>query len=126
MIDGVFAFAVQSALSAALPGVYIGEPQDNESIPAQAVIMELSSDVVVGSPLQRGTLTLSVCSQADDFTKSEQAAFAEAVDAAMRALVLDSDAVQLYGVVAQSTDNLRDERHWRTSLPYIVGFGPKP
>ena len=126
MIDGVFASAVQSALSAALPGVYIGEPQDNESIPAQAVIMELSSDVVVGSPLQRGTLTLSVCSQADDFTKSDQAAFAEAVDSAMRSLVLDSDAVQLYGVVAQSTDNLRDERHWRTSLPYIVGFGPKP
>jgi hypothetical protein len=126
MIDGVFATAVQAALSEVLPGIYIGEPQDNEAIPHQAVIMELSSDVVVGSPLQRGTLTLSVCSQADDFTKAEQAAFAQSVDDAMRSLVLDSDAVQLYGVVAQSTDNLRDERHWRTSLPYIVGFGPKP
>ena len=126
MIDGVFSEAVQSALSLELPGVYIGEPQDNESIPSQAVLMELQSDVVVGSPLQRGTLTLNVVSQADDFSKADQAEFTAAVDAAMRSLVLDSDVVQLYGVVAQSTDNLREERHWRTSLPYIVGFGPKP
>lgn len=126
MIDGVFSAAVQAALSLELPGVYIGEPQDNESIPSQAVLMELQSDVVVGSPLQRGTLTLNVVSQADDFSKADQAEFTAAVDAAMRSLVLDSDAVQLYGVVAQSTDNLREERHWRTSMPYIVGFGPKP
>ncbi len=126
MIDGVFSAAVQTALSLELPGVYIGEPQDNESIPSQAVLMELQSDVVVGSPLQRGTLTLNVVSQADDFNKADQAEFTAAVDAAMRSLVLDSDAVQLYGVVAQSTENLREERHWRTSLPYIVGFGPKP
>ena len=126
MIDGVFSEAVQAALSLALPGVYVGEPQDNQSIPSQSVLMELQTDVVVGSPLQRGTLTLNVISQADDFTKADQAAFTEAVDAAMRGLTLDSDAVQLYGVVAQSTENLREERHWRTSLPYIVGFGPIP
>lgn len=126
MIDGLFSEAVQAALSLALPGVYIGEPQDNQAIPAQSVLMELQTDVVVGSPLQRGTLTLNVISQADDFTKADQSAFTEAVDTAMRTLVLDSDAVQLYGVVAQSTDNQREERHWRTSLPYIVGFGPKP
>lgn len=125
MIDGIFSEAVQAALSLALPGVYIGEPQDDQPIPSQSVLMELQSDIVVGSPLQRGTLTLNVLSQADDFSKADQAAFAAAVDAAMRSLTLDSDAVQLYGVVAQSTDNLREERHWRTSLPYIVGFGPK-
>jgi hypothetical protein len=125
MIDGIFSEAVQAALSLALPGVYVGEPQGNAPIPSQSVLMELQSDIVVGSPLQRGTLTLNVLSQADDFTKADQAAFVAAVDAAMRSLTLDSDAVQLYGVVAQSTDNLREERHWRTSMPYIVGFGPK-
>jgi hypothetical protein len=125
MIDGIFSSAVQTALSLAFPGVYVGEPQDNAPIPSQSVLMELQSDIVVGSPLQRGTLTLNVLSQADDFSKADQAAFAAAVDAAMRSLTLDSDAVQLYGVVAQSTDNLREERHWRTSMPYIVGFGPK-
>jgi hypothetical protein len=124
MTDGIFCEAVQAALSLALPGVYVGEPQDNMPIPSQSVLMELQTDIVVGSPLQRGTLTLNVLSQADDFSKADQAAFAAAVDSEMRALTLNSDAVQLYGVVAQSTDNLREERHWRTSLPYIVGFGP--
>lgn len=126
MIDGVFSAAVQTALSLALPGVYVGEPQDDREIPAKAVLMELQSDIVVGSPLQRGTLTLNVISQADDYTRAQQAQFAAAVDAAMRSLVLVSSAVQLYGVVAQSTDNLREERHWRTAMPYVVGFGPKP
>jgi len=126
MIDGVFSAAVQTALSLALPGVYVGEPQDDREIPAKAVLMELQSDIVVGSPLQRGTLTLHVTSQADDYTRAQQAQFAAAVDAAMRSLVLVSNAVQLYGVVAQSTDNIREERHWRTAMPYIVGFGPKP
>jgi hypothetical protein len=126
MIDGAFSAAVQAALSLAIPGVYIGEPQDDQPIPAKAVLMELQTDVVVGSPLQRGTLTLHAITQADDFTRTQQADFAKQVDAAMRALVLVSNAVQLYGVVAQSTDNLREERHWRTSMPYIVGFGPKP
>ena len=124
MIDGVLSEAVQEALSLALPGVYVGEPQDDQPIPSQAVLMELQSDIVVGSPLQRGTLTLNVISQADDFSKADQAAFASAVDAAMRSILITSDAVQIYGVVAQSTDNLREERHWRTSMPYIVGFGP--
>ena len=60
MIDGVLSEAVQEALSLALPGVYVGEPQDDQPIPSQAVLMELQSDIVVGSPLQRGTLTLNV------------------------------------------------------------------
>lgn len=126
MTDGVLAEAVQEALSLALPGVYVGEPQDDQPIPSQAVLMELQTDVVVGSPLQRGTLTLNVISQADDFSKADQAEFASAVDAAMRSISITSGAVQIYGVVAQSTDNLREERHWRTSMPYIVGFGPTP
>jgi hypothetical protein len=126
MTDGIFSEAVQAALSLALPGVYVGEPQDDQPIPSQSVLMELQTDVVVGSPLQRGTLTLNVMSQADDFSKADQAAFASAVDAAMRSISINSDAVQIYGVVAQSTDNLREERHWRTSMPYIVGFGPTP
>lgn len=126
MTDGVFSAAVQAALSLALPGIYVGEPQDDQPIPAQAVLMELQSDVVVGSPLQRGTLTLNAVSQADDYTRADHAAFVASVDAAMRTLVLTSNAVQLYGVVAQSTDNLREERHWRTAMPYTVGFGPKP
>lgn len=124
MTDGLISAAIQAALATALSGVYVGEPQDDQPIPARAVLMELQSEVVVGSPLQRGTLTLNVISQADDYTRAQHSEFAAAVDLAMRTMAIDSDAVQLYGVVAQSTDNLREERHWRTSLPYIIGFGP--
>jgi hypothetical protein len=46
------------------------------------------------------------------------------VDAAMRSLVVSSAAVQVYGVVAQTTENTREERHWRTNLSYTIGFGP--
>lgn len=125
MIDGAFSSAVQAALAEALPGVFVGEPQDDQPIPAKAVLMDLQTDVVVGSPLQRGTLTLNVVSQADDFTKLQHSDFVQDVDFAARTLNLDSDDVALYGVVAQSTNNLREERHWRTVLPYTVGFGPK-
>lgn len=126
MTDGLIAAAIQAALSTALPGVYVGEPQDDQPIPARAVLMELQTDVVVGSPLQRGTLTLNAISQADDYTRAQHAEFTAAVDLAMRTISITSASVQLYGVVAQSTDNLREERHWRTSLPYTVGFGPTP
>lgn len=124
MTDGLIAAAIQAALATALPGVYVGEPQDDQPIPARAVLMELQTDVVVGSPLQRGTLTLNAISQADDYTRAQHAEFTAAVDLAMRTINITSALVQLYGVVAQSTDNLREERHWRTSLPYTVGFGP--
>jgi hypothetical protein len=126
MIDGAFSAAVQSALSAALPGIYVGEPQDDQPIPSRSVLMDLQSDVVVGSLLQRGTLTLHVISQADDFSKLQHSDLVQDVDFATRALSLTSDQVQLYGVVAQSSSSLREERHWRTALPYTVGFGPKP
>ena len=124
MIDGILSLEIQTALSAALSGVYVGVAQDDQPIPEQAVLMDLSSDVVVGSPLQRGTLTLAACSQADDFTVQENIDFAGAVDAAMRTLTISSASVQLYGVVPQSTDNTREERHWRTNLVYTIGFGP--
>ena len=126
MMDGAFSAAVQAALSLALPGVYVGEPQDDQPIPAKAVLMELESEVVVGSALQRGTLTLHVISQADDYTKLQHSDFVQDVDFATRTLNLVSAEVSLFGVVAQSTNSLRDDRHWRTVLPYVVGFGPKP
>ena len=124
MTDGAISAAIQEALSLALTGVFVGVPQNDEPIPAQAVLMELTSDVVVGSPLQRGTLTLAACSQADDYTVQENIDFGAEVDAAMRSISISSEAVQLYGVVPQTTDNTREERHWRTNLTYTIGFGP--
>ena len=124
MTDGLLCEAIRTALLVDFPDLYVGLPQDNTAIPAQAVLLELQSDVVVGSPLQRGTLTVHCCSQADDTTPETHAAFAAAIDTAMRAISWTPSGVQLYGIVCQSTNLLREERHWRTVTNYVIGYGP--
>jgi hypothetical protein len=124
MTDGLLCEAIKGALLLEFPELYVGLPQDNAAIPAQCVLLELQSDIVVGSPLQRGTLTVHCCSQADDTTPDEHFAFAASIDAAMRTISWIPAGVQLYGIVCQSTNLLREERHWRTSTNYVLGYGP--
>jgi len=124
MTDGLLCEAIRGALLVEFPDIYVGLPQDNAAIPSPAVLLELQSDVTVGSPLQRGTLTVHVCSQADDTTPEEHSAFAASIDAAMRVITWAPSGVQLYGIVCQSTNLLREERHWRTAINYVLGYGP--
>lgn len=126
MTDGILCEAIRAALLLVFPNVYVGLPQDDGSIPMPCILFELQSDVVVGSPLQRGNLNVHVCSQADDTTPHAHSVFEAQVDAAVRSIVLQSQVVQLYGVVCQSVNLLREERHWKTSLNYVIGYGPKP
>ena len=126
MTDGLLCEAIREALLLEYPTLYVGLPQDNAAIPSPAVLLELQSDVVVGSPLQRGTLTVHVCSQADDTTPEDHAAFSADIDASMRAITWTPTGVQLYGIVCQSTNLLREERHWRTAINYVLGYGPTP
>jgi len=124
MTDGILCEAIRVALETSFPGVYVGLPQDNEAIPMPSIILELQSDVVVGSPLQRGSLNVNVCSQADDSNPNAHSIFSAEVDQAMRTISLTEGAVQLYGIVCMSTDLRRAERHWQTLLKYVLGFGP--
>jgi len=124
MIGAVLCEAIQTALQGAFPSVYVGLPQDNERITMPAIVLELRSDAVVGSPLERGTLTALVASQADDTTPAAHAQFVADVGAFMRTLTIDSDAVQLHGIVTASSDAQHAERHWQTPLTFIVGFSP--
>jgi hypothetical protein len=126
MIDGILCEAIKAALMLEFPDLYVGLPQDNAPIPAQCALLEMQSDVTVGSPLQRGTLTVHICSQADDTTIEAHNLLASNIDAVMRVIQLTMAGVQLYGIVCQSTNLLRDERHWRTAINYILGFGPTP
>jgi hypothetical protein len=126
MTDGLLSEAIRDALLLEYPTLYVGLPQDNAAIPSPAVLLELQSDVVVGSPLQRGALIVHVCSQADDTTPEDHAAFAADIDASMRAITWTPAGVQLYGIVCQSTNLLREERHWRTAINYVLGYGPTP
>jgi len=125
MIDGILAQSIATAISSAFPNVYIGTPQDNDSIAMPAILMQLRSDFVVGSTLERGTLTLNVCSQADDTTPAEHAQFCLGVATFMRTLSITSDVVQLDGLVTASADEQHAERHWQTPLVYTIGFSPK-
>ena len=100
MIGAVLCEAIQAALQGAFPDVYVGLPQDNDRITMPAIILELRSDAVVGSPLERGTLTVLVASQADDTAPAAHAQFVADVGAFMRTLTIDSDAVQLHDCCA--------------------------
>lgn len=124
MMDGLLCEEIRTALQAEYPGVYVGLPQDNEAIPTPAILLEMQSDVLLGSPFQRGSLTVNICSQADDTSPEDHTAFAAAVDASMRAVAWTPVTVKLYGIVCQSTNMLREERHWRTTINYVIGFGP--
>jgi len=124
MIGGILAAAIADALKAEFPDIYVGEPQDNERVTSPAILLQLRSDSVVGSPLGRGQLTVIPCSQADDTTPADHVAFVATVDSFMRAISITSTVVQLAGIVAVSDDSAHAERHWQTPLQYIVGFSP--
>lgn len=126
MIDQPFVSAVAAALETAIPDVFIGAQHTRDEITLPAVLLKLESDAVVGGPLFRGTLECSVVSHAVDATTEQHAQLVRDVDTTMRTLTLDSEAVELYGVVPTSSIPSIDNNQWHSSLSYIVGFGPKP
>jgi hypothetical protein len=125
MIDGFLAEAIAASLRTSFPNVYVGIPQDDGRILMPSITLQLRSDFVVGSPLERGTLTLMVCSQADDTSPHDHTQFVYAVSQFMRSITIDSDVVSLAGIVSASGDEQHAERHWQTPLVYTIGFLPK-
>lgn len=125
MIDGFLAEAIAASLREDFPNVYVGLPQDDARITMPCVIIQLRSDFVLGSPYERGHLTMLVCSQADDTTPHDHSQFVYDVSQFMRSLTIDSDVVEFLGLVATTADEQHAERHWQTPLTYIVGFSPK-
>ena len=124
MIDQTFISEVGSALQTALPGAFVGAQHTRDEITLPAVLLKIESDAVVGGPLFRGTLECTVVSSGVDSTTAEHAQMVSDVDAAMRALTLDSEIVLLYGVVPTSSIPSVDGNQWHSTLSYIVGFGP--
>jgi len=116
--------AIQPLLQAAFPDVYVGLPQDDGRISMPAITMQMRASSVLGSPLERGTLTLNVCSQADDTTPDAHAQFVYNVGEFMRTLAISNERVHLAGLVSTESDEAHGERHWQTPLSYIVGFTP--
>jgi hypothetical protein len=124
MIDLLFVEAIRAALSAEFPDLHILLQHDAEEIQLPAVVLECSGDSLLNSPLVTGQLTVAVLSQADDSTIYQHMERVQAVGAAMNALQLVDEPVNLYGIISTGSESQNTERHWVTNLKYKAGFGP--
>lgn len=126
MIDLLTCEVIRDEIAPDFLGVYIGLPHDGDSITMPCVLLDLRGDALVGGPLQRGALTVAVMSQADDSTVTEHIALVQQVTNAIKGVTGAGAAVQVYGVVATSSEAQNTERHWITNLQFTLGYGPQP
>lgn len=126
MIDLLTCEVIRDEIAPDFTGIYIGLPHDGESITMPCILLDLRGDALVGGPLQRGALTVAVMSQADDSTVAEHIALVQQVTDAIKAVTGAGSAVQVYGVVATSSEAQNTERHWITNLQFTLGYGPQP
>lgn len=122
MIDLDITKILATRLVAQFPGVYVGSPLAPDSIVLPAILLEIDSEVVVGSALQRANLKVSVQSSADDSTADAHALFARSVDVFLRAQTINEGGVYMWPPVAARTANAVGDRHWETSIEYVLGL----
>ena len=125
MIDLLTCEVIRDEIAPDFPGVYIGLPHDGDSITMPCILLDLRGDALVGGPLQRGALTVAAMSQADDSTIAEHIALVQQVTDAIKGVTGAGSAVQVYGVVATSSEAQNTERHWITNLQFTLGYGPQ-
>jgi hypothetical protein len=126
MIDLLTCEVIRDEIAPDFSGVYIGLPHDGESITMPCILLDLRGDALVGGPLQRGALTVAVMSQADDSTVAEHIELVQEVTNAIKGVTGSGFAIQIYGVVATSSEAQNTERHWITNLQFTLGYGPQP
>jgi hypothetical protein len=116
--------AFRAKLQDAFPDVFVGLPHDNERITFPAIVLNLQGSSLLNSPLWTGQLSIGVMQQADDSTAQLHIGFVALVAAEMDGIALDSDVVQLYGIISKTSENQNTDRHWITTLTYTIGYGP--
>ena len=126
MIDLLTCEVIRDEIAPDFTGVYIGLPHDGESITMPCILLDIRGDALVGGPLQRGALTVAAMSQADDSTVAEHIELVQQVTTAIKGVTGSGSAVQIYGVVATSSEAQNTERHWITNLQFTLGYGPQP
>lgn len=126
MIDLLTCEVIRDEIAPDFAGVYIGLPHDGDAITMPCVLLDLRGEALVGGPLQRGALTVAVMSQADDSTVQQHIDLVGEVTAAIKAVTGSGSAIQIYGVVATSSEAQNTERHWITNLQFTLGYGPQP
>jgi hypothetical protein len=126
MIDLLTCEVIRDEIAPDFPWTYIGLPHDGESITMPCILLDIRGDALVGGPLQRGALTVAVMSQADDSTVAEHIELVQEVTTAIKGVTGSGSAIQIYGVVATSSEAQNTERHWITNLQFTLGYGPQP
>lgn len=124
MIDLPLCQAIRETIAPDFPGVFIGVPHEPASVTIPAAIMNLTGDAVVGGPLVRGSLEVTVMTSCNEYTTTQHAQLVKDVAEAVRDVVVESEVVQLYGVIPTSTKSETDGNHFQTILTFIVGYGP--
>lgn len=124
MIDLLTCETIRDEITGDFPGVYIGLPHDGENITMPCVLLDLRGDALVGGPLQRGSLTAAVMQQTDDSTIAEHIELVQQVTNAIKSVTGTGSEIQIYGVVAVTSENQNTERHWITNLQFTLGYGP--
>ena len=116
--------AFRAKLAESFSDAFIGLPHDNERITFPAIILNLQGNSLLNSPLWTGQLSVAITQQADDSTAQQHIDFVAEVAAALDGVTLDSDVVQLYGIISKTSENQNTDRHWITTLTYTIGYGP--
>lgn len=125
MIDLLTCEVIRDEIAPDFAGVYIGLPHDGDSITMPCALLDLRGEALVGGPLQRGSLTVAAMSQTDDSSVQQHIDFVAELTAAIKGVTGAGSAVQIYGVVATSSEAQNTERHWITNLQFTLGYGPQ-
>lgn len=126
MIDLLTCEVIRDEIAGDFPGVYIGLPHDGEAVEMPCFLLDLRGDSVVGSPLQRGTLTGAVMHQVDESTVEDHVQLVRAIRDRLTTVTGTGSAVQVFGVVPTSSESQNTERHWITNLAFTMGYSPQP
>jgi hypothetical protein len=99
-------------------------PHEPASISIPACILNLSGEAVTGGPLVRGSLEVTVMTSCNEYTTQQHADLVKSVAEAVTEVVIESEIVNLYGVVPTTTKSETDGNHFQTILTFIIGYGP--
>jgi hypothetical protein len=123
MKDLAISRAIRDRLKTEFPDIYVGSPVDGESIVMPAILLDIESKSSVGSPLYRGTLSVSVNSLAETTGEEDHRQLCEAVDASVRQMTgYGGYGAILDGVVATNVRQHPVDQHWSSMMEYIIGF----